>query len=151
MRLGRWQTGDSPERLRAGWATEFGVGKSMRERVQFYLRRIREGRLKEMINQTIWIYTYVRKYWLSILIYTGIGLVGTGTSLATSLLSKDLVDIVTQHRASELIKTFVMYIVFTMVNVILSQLLDYISAMICIRVDNEIKAGIFEKMLLTRL
>lgn len=123
----------------------------MRERIQFYLERIREGRLKEMINQTVWIYTYVRKYWLSIIIYTGIGLVGTGTSLVTSLLSRDLVDIITQHRASELVKTFVMYITFTMVNVIISQLLDYISAMICIRVDNEIKADIFEKMLLTRL
>lgn len=123
----------------------------MKERIKFYLKRIREGRLQEMINQTIWIYTYVRKYWLSIMIYTGIGLVGTGTSLATSFLSKDLVDIITQHRASELVKTFVMYISFTMINVILSQLLDYIAAMICIKVDNEIKADIFEKMLLTRL
>lgn len=123
----------------------------MKERIQFYLKRIREGRLKEMINQTVWIYTYVRKYWLSIIIYTGIGLVGTGTSLVTSLLSRDLVDIITQHRASELVKTFVMYITFTMVNVIIAQLLDYISAMICIKVDNEIKADIFEKMLLTRL
>lgn len=123
----------------------------MRERIRFYLKRIREGRLKEMINQTVWIYTYVRRYWLSIIIYTGIGLMGTGTSLITSLLSRDLVDIITQHRAAEIVKTFVMYITFTMVNVIIAQLLDYISAMISIRVENEIKADVFEKMLLTRL
>lgn len=104
-----------------------------------------------MISQTIWIYTYVRKYWLSIIIYTGIGLVGTGTSLVTSFLSRDLVDIITQHKSAEIVKTFVMYITFTMVNVIISQLLSYISAMISIKVDNEIKADIFEKMLLTRL
>lgn len=123
----------------------------MKERWKFYWKRIREGRLKEMISQTIWIYTYVRKYWLSIFIYTGIGLVGTGTSLVTSFLSRDLVDIITQHKSSEIVKTFVMYITFTMVNVIISQLLSYISAMISIKVDNEIKADIFEKMLLTRL
>lgn len=123
----------------------------MKERIKFYLKRIREGRLKEMLSQTIWIYTYVRKYWFSILVYTGIGLVGTGASLITSLLSKDLVDIITMHKASELLKTFVMYVSFTMVNVMISQLLDYISAMISIKVDNEIKADIFEKMLLTRL
>ena len=123
----------------------------MKERIGFYLKRIREGRLKEMINQTVWIYTYVRKYWLSIIFYTGVGLVGTGTSLITSLLSRDLVDIITQHRAAEIVKTFVMYITFTMVNVIIAQLLDYISAMICNRVENEIKADVFEKMLLTRL
>lgn len=123
----------------------------MKEKIQFYIRRIREGRLKEMISQTIWVYTYVRKYWLSIIIYTGIGLLGTGTSLVMSLLSRDLVDIVTLRKASELLKTFVMYISFSMFNVIVSQILDYISAMVCIKVDNEIKSDIFEKMLLTRL
>lgn len=128
-----------------------GLEQDMKERIQFYWRRIREGRLKEMINQTIWIYSYVRKYWLSIIIYTGIGLVGTGVSMVISFLSKDLVDVITQHKASELIKTFVMYISFTMINVVISQILDYISSMVCIRVDNEIKADIFEKMLLTQL
>lgn len=123
----------------------------MKERWKFYWKRIREGRLKEMLSQTIWIYSYVRRYWLSIFIYTGIGLVGTGTSLVTSFLSRDLVDIITQHKSSEIVKTFVMYITFTMVNVMISQLLSYISSMICIKVDNEIKADIFEKMLLTRL
>lgn len=123
----------------------------MKEKIQFYIKRIREGRLREMIGQTVWVYTYVRKYWISIIIYTGIGLLGTGTSLVISLLSKDLVDIITLHKASELLKTFVMYISFSMLNVIVSQILDYISAMVCIKVDNEIKADIFEKMLLTRL
>ena len=123
----------------------------MKEKILFYIKRIREGRLKEMIEQTIWIYAYVRKYWLAIIIYTGIGLIGTGTSLFTSVLSKDLVDIITQHRASELIKTLAMYIGFTLANLLLSQALDYISMMISIKVNNEIKADVFEKMLLTRL
>lgn len=123
----------------------------MKEKILFYIKRIREGRLKEMIGQTIWIYAYVRKYWLAIIIYTGIGLIGTGTSLFTSVLSKDLVDIITQHRASELIKTLAMYIGFTLANLLLSQALDYISMMISIKVNNEIKADVFEKMLLTRL
>ncbi|RKI39163.1 ABC transporter ATP-binding protein [bacterium D16-51] len=123
----------------------------MKEKFLFYIKRIREGRLKEMIEQTIWIYAYVRKYWFAIIIYTGIGLIGTGTSLFTSVLSKDLVDIITQHKASELVKTLAMYIGFTLANLLLSQTLDYISMMISIKVDNEIKADVFEKMLLTRL
>lgn len=123
----------------------------MKEKILFYIKRIREGRLKEMIEQTIWIYAYVRKYWFAIILYTGIGLLGTGTSLFTSVLSKDLVDIITQHKASELVQTLAMYIGFTLANLLLSQTLDYISMMISIKVDNEIKADIFEKMLLTRL
>ncbi|MCD7825415.1 MAG: ABC transporter ATP-binding protein/permease [Clostridiaceae bacterium] len=123
----------------------------MKEKINFIWKRIREGRLKEFFHQTVWIYSYVRKYWLSILFYTAMGMVGTGTSLISSLLSKDLVDIITGYRASELLKTFVMYISFTVANILISQLLTYISNMVSLKVDNEIKADVFEKMLITRL
>lgn len=120
-------------------------------KLQFYLKRIQDGRLKEMWTQTLWLYSYVRKYWFSIVLYTLIGLGGTGISLITSLLSRDLVDIVTGHKSNELLKTFIMYISFTLANVILSKILDYIATIISLKIDNAIKADIFEKMLLTRL
>ena len=120
-------------------------------KLQFNLKRIQDGRLKEMWTQTLWLYSYVRKYWFSIVLYTLIGLGGTGISLITSLLSRDLVDIVTGHKSNELLKTFIMYISFTLANVILSKILDYIATIISLKIDNAIKADIFEKMLLTRL
>ena len=120
-------------------------------KLQFYLKRIQDGCLKEMWTQTLWLYSYVRKYWFSIVLYTLIGLGGTGISLITSLLSRDLVDIVTGHKSNELLKTFIMYISFTLANVILSKILDYIATIISLKIDNAIKADIFEKMLLTRL
>lgn len=120
-------------------------------KLQFYLKRIQDGRLKEMWTQTLWLYSYVRKYWFSIVLYTLIGLGGTGISLITSLLSRDLVDIVTGHKSNELLKTFIMYISFTLANVILSKILDYIATIISLKIDNAIKTDIFEKMLLTRL
>ena len=120
-------------------------------KLQFYLKRIQDGRLKEMWTQTLWLYSYVRKYWFSIVLYTLIGLGGTGISLITSLLSRDLVDIVTGHKSNELLKTFIMYVSFTLANVILSKILDYIATIISLKIDNAIKADIFEKMLLTRL
>jgi ATP-binding cassette subfamily B protein len=126
--------------------TDFMIAK-----LQFYLKRIQDGRLKEMWTQTLWLYSYVRKYWFSIVLYTLIGLGGTGISLITSLLSRDLVDIVTGHKSNELLKTFIMYISFTLANVILSKILDYIATIISLKIDNAIKADIFEKMLLTRL
>lgn len=123
----------------------------MTTKLRFYIERIRDGRLKEMWTQTLWLYSYVRKYWFSIVLYTLIGLGGTGISLITSLLSRDLVDIITGHKSAELLKTFIMYISFTLANVILSKILDYIATIISLKIDNAIKADIFEKMLLTRL
>ena len=104
-------------------------------KLQFYLKRIQDGRLKEMWAQTLWLYSYVRKYWFSIVLYTLIGLGGTGISLITSLLSRDLVDIVTGHKSNELLKTFIMYISFTLANVILSKILDYIATIISLKIE----------------
>ena len=46
-----------------------------------------------MWQQTIWIYQYGRRYLKAMLLYTLLGLAGTGVSLVSSLISKDLVDI----------------------------------------------------------
>jgi ABC-type bacteriocin/lantibiotic exporter with double-glycine peptidase domain len=70
-------------------------------------------------------------------------------SLGTSLLSKDLVDIITGHKTSLLLKTFAMYIGFQVFNIVLNQLSGYASNWINIRVNNEIKADIFDKILVT--
>ena len=78
----------------------------LRETIKHITRRIREGMLKDMLLQTKWIYGYARRYWLAIIFYTLIGLVGTAVSLGSSLVSKDLVDIITGHQTGALLRTF---------------------------------------------
>ncbi len=122
---------------------------SIGNKIRFYLRRIREGRLQEMLRQTRWIYHYARHYKLHMLFYTLLGLSGTVVSLISSLLSRDLVDIVTGHSAGELVKTFVSMIVMTIGTTILNQLSGFASNYISMRVDAEIKSDVFEKILET--
>ena len=57
-----------------------------------------------------------------------------------------MVDIITGHQAGELVKTFGIYIIFTVVNLLISQAVTYFSNKISISVDNSIKADIFDKM-----
>jgi ABC-type bacteriocin/lantibiotic exporter with double-glycine peptidase domain len=123
----------------------------MKDKMKFYVRRIKEGRLKELIIQTVWIYSYVRKYWKSITLYTLIGLMGTALSLISSLISKDMVDIITGHQTGVVLKTFVMFISIAIGTIIANQISNYVSSMISIKVDNDIKADIFNKMLITDL
>lgn len=47
--------------------------------------------------------------------------------------------------------TFVWYIAFSAGNICVTQLLNYLSNMISLKVDQEMKADIFQKMLTTRL
>lgn len=121
----------------------------MRERIRFYWGRVKAGRLQEMVRQTKWIYQYARHYWLAMIFYTLLGMVSTVISLLTSLVSRDLVDIITGYQAGEVIKTFAMMIGLSVGTTFLSQISDYASSYISMKVDAEIKSDIFSKILIT--
>jgi len=117
--------------------------------IRHAFKRIREGILQDIWESTRWMYQYARRYWKQMIIYTLIGLSGTAISLVSSLLSKDLVDIITGHQTGLLIKTFSLFIGFSIGNVIISQISGYLSVRISLTVDNEIKKDIFDNILLT--
>lgn len=63
-----------------------------------------------MLRQTRWIYDYARHYWWAMILYTALGLTGTILGLGSSIVSKNLVDIITGHETGELIRTFCMMV-----------------------------------------
>lgn len=111
--------------------------------------RIQEGLLKEIFHNTKWVYQYARYYWRPMILYTLMGLAGTAITLISSLISKDLVDIITKHQKGSLIKTFSLFIIFSITSLLINQVTNYLSSKISIRVDNEIKSDIFNKILIT--
>lgn len=117
--------------------------------LKFYIRRIKEGRLKEMFAQIKWIYGYGKHYWLHMFLYTLLGLVGIGVSLLSGLIAKDLVDIITGHQTGAVIKYFVMMIVYNIATLVINQFSNYLSSYLNMKVDAEIKADIFSKILVT--
>lgn len=121
----------------------------MREKIGFYMRRIREGRLKEMWRQTRWIYEYARHYWFAMIFYTVLGLVGTLVSLGISFVSRDLVNIITGYQTGVVVRTFCVMIGLNVGNAMLNQISSYASSWISMKVDAEIKADIFAKILET--
>lgn len=122
---------------------------NMKEKLAFIIRRIKEGRLKEMYRQTKWIYGYAKHHWLAMIMYTLLGMVSTVVSLLTSMVSRDLVDIITGHQTGELIKTFCMMIGLGIGTTFLSQITGYATSWISMKVDAEIKADVYEKILVT--
>ena len=119
------------------------------ERIDFYMGRIKSGRVQEMWRQTKWIYSYAKKYWIAMIFYTVLGLSGTVVALLSSLVSKDLVDIITGHQAGELAKTFAIMIGIAVFSIVISQFTSYASSWISLKVNNEIRSHIFEKILVT--
>lgn len=121
----------------------------MKEKLLFYISRIKAGRLREMWHQTKWIYQYARKYWLIMIFYTVLGFFGTAVGLISSWFAKDLVDIITGHNTGALLSTFCIMIGLNVGTMIINQISDYVSSYLSMKVDAEIKADIFEKILVT--
>lgn len=121
----------------------------MKEKFLFIIGRIREGRLQEMWIQTKWIYQYVRKYWLIMIFYTFLGMFSTVVSLFSSLVSRNLVDIITGHQTGIVIQTFCIMIGLGIGNTFLTQVSGYASSYLSMKVDAEIKSDIFSKILIT--
>ncbi|MDD7403457.1 MAG: ABC transporter ATP-binding protein [Butyribacter sp.] len=114
-------------------------------------KRMKEGLLQEIFEEIKWIYGYARQYWKHMVLYTLLGLTGTAFSLIGSLISKDLVDIITGHQTGPLVQTFCLMIGFTIGNTILTQISNYASTMINLKVNTEIKSDVFDKILVTDL
>lgn len=93
----------------------------MKEKILLIWKHLKQGTLKKMWKQTLWIYQYGRRYWKAMILYTLLGLVGTGVSLVSSLISKDLVDIITGHQTGKLVSTFAAMIGFSVANILVSQ------------------------------
>ncbi len=121
----------------------------MKEKLKFYVSRVKSGRLKEMRRQTVWIYQYARRYWGAMVFYTLLGFAGTGFGLFASWVSKNLVDIITGHNSGALVSTFCLMIGMNVGTLIVNQISEYVSAYISMKVDAEIKLDIFEKIMVT--
>ena len=121
----------------------------MKEKLLLIKKHLKQGTLKKMWVQTVWIYQYGHRYWKAMILYTLLGLMGTGVSLVSSLISKDLVDIITGHQTGQLLSTFAAMIGFSVANILVSQASSYASTFISLKVDTEIKNEIFAKMLVT--
>ncbi|MDD6550718.1 MAG: ABC transporter ATP-binding protein [Lachnospiraceae bacterium] len=78
--------------------------------------------------------------------YMVMSLSGVATGFLSSLVSKDLVDIVTGQKKGELLRFFLLTIVIALVNVAIAQLTNYFSLRISLSVSTAIKTEIFDRM-----
>lgn len=121
----------------------------MIHKLRRYIEKIKDGSAKRLLEEIKWIYSYGRNHVISIVIYTLLGMSGTVIGLLAGLASRDLVDMITGHQTGELLKTFVMMIVFQLFTVALAQVSNYISSMLSLKVNNSIKADIYDKIMTT--
>jgi ABC-type bacteriocin/lantibiotic exporter with double-glycine peptidase domain len=121
----------------------------MLKKIRYIISQLKKGRLKTMWAQTAWIYSYARKYWWAILFYTLLGMSGTFLSIGSGVLSKNLLDMIINKDATGLVRTFATFIGISGVNILIGQVSAFASNWLSVKVNNEIKADIFDNILAT--
>lgn len=119
----------------------------MKEFLSRVKRKLNKESLVKKKEQVDFIYRYAKPHIFSVVVYMLLGLAGTVFSLFSSLVSRDLVDIITGHNTGALLEAFALMIGSTLGGTIIGLISNYLSSMISIKVDNEIKGELFEDMM----
>ena len=111
------------------------------------IRKIQEGALREMMRELHWIYRYGLRYKGGILWYVLLGAFGIATGLAGSVISKYIIDAVTGYDSRRLLPAALAYIFLQLFTIGCRAWSSMISEKIVIKVDQEIRADVYDKIM----
>ena len=121
----------------------------LRQLIKKMITKIKEGYLREIYRETVWMYQYARKYWMSVCFYIFAGIFGTVMGLGSSVVSKYLIDAVTGVKKERIVIFAVLIVCMTIAGILSNAIISRISARINVVIQNEIQADIFGKILHT--
>lgn len=117
------------------------------EFIKKVIRKIKDGMLQEMYEETKWMYTYAKKYKFQIVFYIFLGVLTTVMGLASSVGSKYLIDAVTGQDSGNIALIALFIVAMGLFSIGINAITTMISARINIKVNNEIQAEVFDKIL----
>lgn len=117
------------------------------EFIKKVIKKIKDGMLQEMYEETKWMYTYAKKYKFQIVFYICLGIMTTLMGLASSVGSKYLIDAVTGQDTGNIALIAIFIVSMGLFSIGINAVTTMISARINIKVNNEIQAEVYDKIL----
>ncbi len=117
------------------------------------------GKIKQLILQMprilrewSWMKTYMKRYRWGILFYIVLGLIGVGMSFVVNLAQKDLINAVTAQNKvlGSIVQAAAIVLSLSVAGIFLNAGSSWVSARINVRVINEIREDIFNKIIVSR-
>lgn len=112
-------------------------------------KKLRSGWLREFYQEALWIWAYIRRYRLTVVIHVLLALLSTALGLGTSVASKYLIDAVTGHKTGSIGLAAAVMAGMMLTSILLRGVCSRIGAKINIRVRNEIQAEVYHAILHT--
>lgn len=124
------------------------------EYIKKVIQGIKSGSIREVWEETCWIYRYAKRYTWKIILYIVLGLLATLSSLLASLLSRKVINLIVQglqnqNALLEAIPVIVFFVTLTLLRVGLNAANSRITAKVSLQVNREIRADTFQKFMNT--
>lgn len=108
-----------------------------------FLRKLNRGVLHDVWRETLWIYRHTRAYKKSILLYILIGLMSTGLSIVSAMLSKQLINCIIGTDGWGVLQNGILVVLFALFSILFGAISSRYSAKITLRVSNELRSEVF--------
>ena len=125
-----------------------GINKLFRsDNMQKLFDSWHDGTFKEFVDDWKWIFSYSKKYRWIVIFYVIVGIFGSTVSIGTAYVGRIMINIITERQTDKLWVLISAMVGMLVLSLVLSSVNSYISARISIYVNNDIQAGIFEKIM----
>ena len=116
-----------------------------------FKQKIEDGSFREMLREAKWMFVYIRRYRLIVLIHIVLGVLGTAMSLLSSIAMRQLIDVVTGFQTGGIWTAAAYMGGMLLGSAVMQSAASRIAAIINIRVQNGIQAEMYDRMLRTDL
>jgi len=106
-----------------------------------------DGTIREFLDDWKWIFSYSKKYRLIVIFYVFVGIFGSTISLGAAYVSRILINIVVSRQTDKLAILIAAMLGMTVFSLALSSINSYVFTRISIYVNNDIQAGIFDRIM----
>ncbi len=112
-------------------------------------RKIDDGFLQEFAGEIRWLWQYIRRYRATVAIHILLGVLGILMSLGSSVASKHLIDAVTGYQSGAIGLAASLMVGMQLGNIAMRSISSRVGAVINIRVQNEMQAEVYRRILAT--
>lgn len=125
-----------------------GINKLFRnDNMQILHDSMRDGTIKEFIADWKWIFSFSKKYRWIVVFYAIVGILNSTMSIGTSYVGRIMINIIVGQQQEKLWILIIAMVGMLILSLVFSSLSSYINARISIYVNNDMQAGIFERIM----
>lgn len=113
-------------------------------------QKIKDGSLRDLLRDWLWIWSFSRRHWPSILLYTFFGIAGSCIGLISGIVSKYLIDCIVALETQRLPLLAGLMVGSAVFSVLFRSLTTRFSARLSISMHNDVQKTVFESLLSSR-